>query len=133
MSFLEGWASHMNILVPFQVGGMMLTAVADAFQAETIDFDEKCANVDNIRDAIDEFNQYATYMSTKQEQILGNLGGNIELLKNTNQLLCMNMAQTKERQERNLKREKVISAIMTSIIAFMFVLKVYLPKLSKLL
>ena len=119
----------MNLIAIPMMIGMAATAAFNAVLAATVDFDEKCAQSDNIRDAISSFQQWASEMATQFRQDKVKLKAHSENLKNKTVMLLRLMKQNKEKNEKQLRRMKISSSIITSIISLVFLLKIQLAYL----
>lgn len=116
-------------LLPVMIGGMVATAGYNSALASTVDFDEKCDNVDQLAGAIgtmDGFLKQSATIAGKQNSELNNMNNTLVNYKDN---ITAFVNKNKTIQEKQTNRIKLFSIIGVVIIFCLFLVKYFTARI----
>ena len=119
-------AQFLSFLGNFMIPGMIASAFFDATMAATYDYTERCDRVGKYTEAINTFKAFVDGMETKWatvHQEIENIRHQISM--NTAQVIKVNK-NANEHNKKILRRTRIKTAIIISLISLLLLLKLYL-------
>lgn len=106
--------------------GIPVSAAFDGILAGSSDYDRKCESVKKLTQAINDFNSWAEgSIKTLNTQNYDIKIMNNNVTSKTAEIIAA-MKDSKKQQDKVLKRTRLISAIITMLVSFVFMLKINL-------
>tara|TARA_B100000131_G_scaffold321292_1_gene371623 strand:- start:1018 stop:1386 length:369 start_codon:yes stop_codon:yes gene_type:complete len=115
-----------SLLGELMIPGMVVSAFFDASMAATYDYTERCDRVGKYTEAINTFKTFVDGMENKWatvDQEIENIRHQISM--NTYQIIKVNK-DANEHNKKILRRTRINTAVITSLISLLLLLKLYL-------
>ena len=120
-----GILPYLNLVGPFMITGMMATAAFNATLAATVDFDEKCKNVDNLSQAIGQMQDFINKAEDTEGKLLAEQKDVNNSFVEYREEINTFITNSKKKQDKIIDKTKLYGIYIVAIIFFVFFLKYF--------